>query len=104
MTTRPVTVLPLPALSPDAVADLIETVAAAARLLTHELDDISASRSPVSELTVRRLESLLMKLRPAATVRAQLGSMRAAELQAGASRWAQRRGAAIRDNDWTDAS
>ena len=77
----------------DVVADLIDAVAAAGGFLADELDMIAASRAPVSEGTALRLEALAARLRPAATVRARLGDLEPAALEAGVRAWVARRGA-----------
>ncbi len=59
----------------EAVADMLDTLAAADRHLAAELDRIASSRSPVNLATVRALEQLLATLRPAAAVRAQLAGV-----------------------------
>lgn len=76
-----------------AVADLIDAVEAAAGLLAEELDGIAASRAPVSEGTALRLEVLAARLRPAVRMRARLGDLEPAALEAGVRVWVARRGA-----------
>jgi hypothetical protein len=78
-------------LTADDVADLLESVANAGGRLAAELDQIAACRAAVSQATVARLESLIVRLRPAAAMRAQLAVMDIELLMAGATVWAQRR-------------
>lgn len=77
---------------PAAVADMLETLAAADRELADELDRIASSRSPVSEATVTALERLLATLRPAAEVRARLAGVDGNVLAAAIRMRRERRG------------
>jgi hypothetical protein len=86
-------------LTADDVADLLESVATAGGRLASELDQIAACRAAVSQATVARLEALIVRLRPAAAMRAQLAAMDIELLMAGATVWAQRR----RDRDLSAA-
>lgn len=67
--TRPAGPAPL---GPAAVADILDTLAAADRQVAAELDRIATFRSPVSHTMVAALERLLATLRPAADLRAEL--------------------------------
>lgn len=70
------------------VAGQIELVARADRSLARELDRIGACRAPVCAGTVMRLEALLVGLRDAARVRADLARLDPELLRAGAALWA----------------
>ncbi len=70
------------------VAGQIELVACADRALAGELDRIGACRAPVCTETVLRLESLLVGLRDAARVRADLARLDPELLRTGAALWA----------------
>lgn len=76
------------------VAGQIEVVARADRALARELDRIGTCRAPVCAETVLRLEALLVGLRDAAQVRAELARLDPDLLHAGAALWAGRPGPA----------
>jgi hypothetical protein len=77
--------------TPARVADLLEMVSRADRTLEAELDRTAASKNPISQLTVNRLEKLLRELRPAAEIRTQLAALDPDLLHAGMSIWLSRR-------------
>ena len=77
--------------TPERIADLLEIVSRADRSLAAEMDLAGASRHPVSQVTVNRLEKLLKELRPAAEIRAVLAGLDPDLLHNGMSVWLGRR-------------
>lgn len=76
----------------DAVADLLEVLAAANGRLRLELAALVDSPAAVSQVTVGRLESLATQMRPAAQVRAELAAVDHELLLAGTAVWVRRQG------------
>lgn len=89
MTTTPA---PQGPATTEAVADLLELLAAANGRLRAELAALAASPAAVSQVTVGWLEALSTQMRPAAQVRAELVAIDHELLLAGAAVWVRRPG------------
>ena len=73
------------------IADLLQCLAGANHALAAELDAIADSRRSLSQGTVKRLEHLVARMRPAAQIRQILAELDPEELLAGAREWHRRR-------------
>ena len=76
-----------PTLTPVQIADLLQRLAGANHALAIELDGIAATRRPLCQSTVDRLESLAEQMRPAAQIRQILAGLDPVDLLAGAWEW-----------------
>lgn len=79
-----------PTLSPVQIADLLQRLAGANHALAVELDGIAATRRPLCQSTVDRLEGLVEQMRPAAQIRQILAALDPMDLLAGAWEWQRR--------------
>lgn len=72
------------------IADQLDSLAAASRWLSAELEHLMTCRALVSQVTVNRLVALGERMRPAAAARDRLARLEPARLLAGGAVWLAR--------------